>query len=78
MYEDKAGFCKVATIEEIAAHDFVLTPGRYVGAAELEDDGVLFESKMQELSQTLYQQMQDAEKLDAVIRRNLEVLGYGA
>ena len=78
MYEDKAGFCKVATIDEIAAHDFVLTPGRYVGAAELEDDGVLFESKMQELSQTLYQQMQDAEKLDAVIRRNLEVLGYGA
>ena len=76
-YEDVAGFCKVATIEEIAANDFVLTPGRYVGAAELEDDGVLFETKMQELSQTLYQQMQDAEKLDAVIRRNLEVLGYG-
>ena len=76
-YKDIPGFCKAATIEEIAANDFVLTPGRYVGAAELEDDGVLFETKMKELSQTLYQQMQEAEKLDVVIRRNLEVLGYG-
>ncbi|USE36456.1 N-6 DNA methylase [Endozoicomonas sp. SCSIO W0465] len=77
-YKDIPGFCKAANIEEIAANDFVLTPGRYVGTAELEDDGVLFETKMQELSQTLYQQMQDAEKLDAVIRRNLKVLGYGS
>ena len=43
---------------------------------ELEDDGIPFETKMTELSQTLYQQMQEAEKLDAVIRQNLEVLGY--
>jgi len=77
IYEDKPGFCKVATIEEMAANDYVLTPGRYVGAAELEDDGVPFEVKMQELSQTLYKQMAEAEKLDAVIRKNLEVLGYG-
>ncbi|MFK0571944.1 N-6 DNA methylase [Endozoicomonas sp.] len=76
-YEDIAGFCKAATLEEIKANDYVLTPGRYVGAAEIEDDGVLFETKMQALSQTLYQQMQDAEKLDGVIRQNLEVLGYG-
>jgi type I restriction enzyme M protein len=55
----------------------VLTPGRYVGAAEIEDDGIPFETKMAELSQTLYQQMDEAEKLDAVIRKNLEVLGYG-
>ncbi|UYM14591.1 class I SAM-dependent DNA methyltransferase [Endozoicomonas euniceicola] len=76
-YEDKAGFCKAATLEEIKANDYVLTPGRYVGAAEIEDDGIPFETKMKELSQTLYQQMQDADKLDAVIRQNLEVLGYG-
>ena len=76
VYEDKAGFCKVATLDEIKANDYVLTPGRYVGAAEIEDDGIPFETKMKELSQTLYQQMQDAEKLDAVIRGNLEVLGY--
>jgi type I restriction enzyme M protein len=75
--EDKAGFCKSATFDEIEANDFVLTPGRYVGAAEIEDDGIPFETKMAELSQTLYQQMDEAEKLDAVIRNNLEGLGYG-
>ena len=75
-YEDRAGFCKVATREEIAANDYVLTPGRYVGAAELEDDGIPFEVKMQELSQTLYTQMAEAQKLDAVIRQNLSLLGY--
>jgi type I restriction enzyme M protein len=48
-----------------------------VGAAEIEDDGVLFEEKMTELTQTLYLQMEESERLDAVIRENLEVLGYG-
>ena len=76
-YEDKAGFCKVATLEEIKANDYVLTPGRYVGAADIEDDGIPFEEKMLGLTQTLYQQMDESEKLDAVIRENLEVLGYG-
>ncbi|HCT6498797.1 TPA: type I restriction-modification system subunit M [Klebsiella pneumoniae] len=77
QYEDQAGFCKVATIEEIKANDYVLTPGRYVGAAEQEDDGVAFETKMRELSQTLFAQMKQAEELDNTIRQNLEVLGYG-
>ncbi|MEQ1965044.1 class I SAM-dependent DNA methyltransferase [Xenorhabdus khoisanae] len=76
-YEDIAGFCKVATIEEIKANDYVLTPGRYVGAAEHEDDGIAFETKMRDLSKTLFQQMKQAEELDKVIRQNLEVLGYG-
>jgi len=76
-YEDVAGFCKATTLEDIKANDFVLTPGRYVGAAEIEDDGIPFEEKMGELSQTLYRQMAESEKLDAVIRKNLEVLGYG-
>jgi type I restriction enzyme M protein len=76
-YEDKAGFCKAATLAEIAANDYVLTPGRYVGAAAVEDDGIAFETKMAELSQALYAQMQQAQELDAVIRRNLEGLGYG-
>ncbi|MBE9397655.1 type I restriction-modification system subunit M [Pontibacterium sp. N1Y112] len=76
-YEDKAGFCKSATFDEIEANDFVLTPGRYVGAAEIEDDGIPFETKMAELSQTLYQQMDEAAKLDKAIRKNLGVLGYG-
>ncbi|BET98309.1 type I restriction-modification system subunit M [Xenorhabdus taiwanensis] len=75
-YEDIAGFCKVATIEEIKANDYVLTPGRYVGAAEQEDDGIAFETKMRDLSKTLFQQMKQAEELDKVIRQNLEALGY--
>lgn len=77
-YADKAGFCKAATLDDIKANDYVLTPGRYVGAAEIEDDGIAFETKMAELSSTLYRQMQAAERLDAVIRNNLAALGYGA
>lgn len=76
-YEDKPGFCKAATLEDIKANDYVLTPGRYVGAAELEDDGVPFEEKMAALTQTLYGQMAESEKLDGVIKANLAGLGYG-
>jgi type I restriction enzyme M protein len=76
-YEDVAAFCKSAALKEIEGHGHVLTPGRYVGAAEIEDDGVPFEEKMAELFTELYEQMKEAEELDAAIRRNLEVLGYG-
>ena len=76
-YQDTPGYSKSATLDDIKANDYVLTPGRYVGAAPIEDDGIPFETKMTELSQTLYRQMQEAEKLDAVIRKNLEGLGYG-
>ena len=76
-YEDIPGFCKAATLKEIASNGHVLTPGRYVGAEEIEDDGVPFEEKMAELSAELYEQMNEAEGLDAAIRQNLEVLGYG-
>lgn len=77
VYEDQPGYCKSATLEDIRKHDYVLTPGRYVGAAPLEDDGIPFETKMSELSQTLYRQMEESAKLDAVIRENLGGLGYG-
>ncbi|NLY02832.1 MAG: SAM-dependent DNA methyltransferase [Rhodopirellula sp.] len=76
-YEDKAGFCKAVTLKEIESHGYALTSGRYVGAEEIEDDGTPFEEKMAELSAELYEQMNEAEELDAVIRQNLEVLGYG-
>lgn len=76
-YKDVAGFCKSATLYDIKANDYVLTPGRYVGAAEVEDDGELFEEKMQQLTQTLFQQMAEAQELDAVIKQNLKGLGYG-
>ena len=55
-YEDIPGFCKSASLEEIREHGYMLTPGRYVGAAEIEDDGISFEEKMAELTATLYEQ----------------------
>lgn len=76
-YEDTPGFCKAASLDEIKANDYVLTPGRYVGAAAIVDDGVPFEQKMAELSQKLFKQMAEAEKFDAKIRENLTGLGYG-
>ena len=76
FYEDIPGFCKSATTEEIRAHGYVLTPGRYVGAAAVEDDGVPFEEKMAGLTAELYEQFEEAKALEAAIRRNLEVLGY--
>ena len=76
-YEDRPGFCKSATLDDIASHDFVLTPGRYVGAEAVADDGIPFEEKMAELSGALYQQMRESVELDAVIRDNLGRLGFG-
>jgi type I restriction enzyme M protein len=76
-YEDVLGFCKSATMDEIAAHGYVLTPGRYVGAADVEDDGEPFEEKMKRLTATLRGQMQEAEQLDKAIQANLRELGYG-
>jgi len=76
-YEDVPGFCKSATIEEIKGHGYVLTPGRYVGAEEVKDDGVPFDEKMTELTAKLYEQFAMADQLEATIRKNLEALGYG-
>jgi type I restriction enzyme M protein len=76
-YEDVAGYSKAASLDEVKANDYVLTPGRYVGAADIEDDGIPFEEKMHGLSQTLYGQMNEAGALDVTIRKNLEALGYG-
>lgn len=76
-YEDKPGYCKSATLEDIKSHHYVLTPGRYVGAEAIQDDGVPFEEKMAELSDTLYQQMRESVELDVRIRKNLEYLGFG-
>lgn len=75
-YEDVAGFCKAATVEEIAAHDFVLTPGRYVGAEEVEDDGEPFEEKMERLVSALREQQAEGRRLDGLIGQALGGLGY--
>jgi len=76
-YEDVAGFCKSATTAEIAAHGHVLTPGRYVGAEEVEDDGDPFEEKMPRLVAELHAQFAESAKLEEAIKANLRGLGYG-
>jgi len=76
-YKDVPGFCKSATLEEIRQHGYVLTPGRYVGAAEQEEDDEPFDQKMQRLVAQLREQQAEAAKLDAAIAANLKELGYG-
>jgi type I restriction enzyme M protein len=76
-YEDVPGFCKSATLEDIRHHGHILTPGRYVGAAEVEDDGEPFEDKMARLTAELKQQTAESARLDALIWANLEDIGYG-
>ena len=75
-YEDKEGWWKSTTLEEIKKHGYVLTPGRYVGAEEVEDDGVSFEDKMQRLTSMLFEQFAESSKLEAAIRSNLKGLGF--
>jgi len=75
-YADVPGFCKSATLEEIRKHGHVLTPGRYVGAAEQEDDGEPFAEKMARLSSQWRAQRDEAAKLDAAIEANLRALGF--
>ena len=75
-YSDAAGFCKSATTAEIAAHGHVLTPGRYVGAEEVEDDGDPFEEKMPRLVAELHAQFAESARLETAIRKNLQGLGY--
>jgi len=76
VYEDVAGFCKSAKTEEIEKNNFVLTPGRYVGIEEEEDDGIPFEEKMERLSAELGNQMKQSSEMDDRIKSNLRELGY--
>jgi type I restriction enzyme M protein len=76
-YADIPGFCKSATIEQIAAHGFVLTPGRYVGAEEQEDDGDPFDEKMARLVAELNEQFAESGRLEKLIKANLSGIGYG-
>ncbi len=73
-YTDVPGFCKSATIDEVAALDYVLTPGRYIGLADDEDD-FDFEERVKTLSQELRQQMEEGQRLDIAIAQNLRKIG---
>jgi type I restriction enzyme M protein len=75
-YKNIPGFCYSATLDDIRKHGHVLTPGRYVGAEALEDDGEPFEDKMKRLAATLREQQKEAAKLDTAIASNLRELGF--
>ena len=75
-YADIPGFCYSAKKEDVAGNGYVLTPGRYVGAEEIEDDGIPFEEKMAELTATLGEQFAESETLEKEIKKNLAALGF--
>ena len=74
--EDVKGFCAVATLADIAKQDYILTPGRYVGIEEAEDDGEPFDEKMKRLTGELSGLFAKSHELEAKIRKNLGALGY--
>lgn len=76
ILEDKKGFCKVATIQDIQAQEYILTPGRYVGIEEQEDDGEPFDEKMKRLTSELSTMFEKSHELEAEIRKNLGAIGY--
>ncbi|AFU59832.1 N-6 DNA methylase [Candidatus Nitrososphaera gargensis Ga9.2] len=75
-YEDIPGFCKSATLEEVRKQQWILTPGRYVGAEEEEEDDEEFEEKMNRLTSELAKQMEEGRRLDEEIKKNLASIGY--
>jgi len=75
-YEDVQGFCKAATLEEVRNNDYILTPGRYVGLEEIEEDGEPFEEKMPRLTSELSEQFAKSKELEDQIRRALGGIGY--
>ena len=74
-YEDIAGFCKAVNIEEIKKQGYILTPGRYVGTKETEEDDELFEEKMKRLTTELSKQMAEEKRLDEEIKKQLAKIG---
>ncbi|WP_414834564.1 type I restriction-modification system subunit M [Bacillus altitudinis] len=76
-YEDMAGFCKAATLNEVKKHEYILTPGRYVGLEEVEEDDEPFEEKMERLTGELAKQFAKSKELEDQIRKVLEGIGYG-
>jgi len=75
-YEDVKGFCKAAKMEEIREHEYILTPGRYVGIEEVEDDGEPFEEKLERLTGELMEMFAKSRKLEEEIRKNLAAIGF--
>ena len=74
--EDAQGFCAVKTLDDIAQQDYILTPGRYVGIVDAEDDGEPFEEKMERLTQELSSLLREGYQLDDRIRQSLASVGF--
>lgn len=74
--EDVKGFCAVVDTKEIEKQDYILTPGRYVGIEEVEEDDEPFEEKMARLTSELSDMFKKNHELEAEIRKNLEAIGY--
>lgn len=74
--ENVKGFCAVATTEEIARQDYILTPGRYVGIEEQADDGEPFEEKMNRLTKELAELFQQSHQLENEIKKRLAAIGF--
>jgi type I restriction enzyme M protein len=74
--EDVKGFCSVASLEDIARQDHILTPGRYVGIEDQEDDGEPFEEKMARLTGELSEMFKRSHELEDEIRKRLGAIGY--
>ena len=75
-YEDISGFCKSANLEDIKKFNYVLTPGRYVGLTDVEDDGISFEEKMAKLSNELRESFVKGRELEKEIEKNVKELGF--
>ena len=75
-YEDIKGFCYSATIDEIKNNDYVLTPGRYVGVEDNNEDSIPFEEKMKNITSELSAQFEDSHRLEEEIKKNLKAIGY--
>ena len=74
--DDVKGFCAVADLQEIEKQDFILTPGRYVGIEEVENDGEPFEEKMTRLTSELSEMFAKSHELEDEIRKKLGAIGY--
>lgn len=75
-YQDVKGFCKAVKLDEIQKHGYILTPGRYVGAEDIEEDDELFDEKMKRLTSELSSQFKKSNELEQDIKKNLGGLGY--
>ena len=76
IYRDIKGFCKSATLADIEKHNFVLTPGRYVGIPDEVEDDVSFEDRMSALTMALGEQMREGQLLDEEIKKQLAKVGF--